>query len=120
MAGGILMAGSSLRVSLVITIVLIFSYAAGTFGGNLPSMATLKIDQSELVRLETHEGEIMDVNGANKFIMREKLYLILKETDVNGKPAEQAKFTLRKGAKVKALVYRLRNKAYFVSELTIR
>uniref|UniRef100_A0A831XG53 Uncharacterized protein n=1 Tax=Geobacter metallireducens TaxID=28232 RepID=A0A831XG53_GEOME len=85
-----------------------------------PMLSSLKVSSADLVSPSVHEGVIMDVLGEGTFLMREKVYLIFRESEVNGVPAEQAKFTLKKGAKVRATVYRLPNKAYFVSELEIK
>lgn len=85
-----------------------------------PTLSSLKVNSDDLISPTAHEGVIMDVLGEGAFLMREKVYHIFRESEVNGAPAEQAKFTLKKGDKVKATVYRLPNKAYFVSELEIK
>lgn len=87
---------------------------------DFPSLSSLKLTSADLMSPTVHEGVIMEVRGEGTFVMREKVYLLFRESEVNGAPAEQAKFTLRKGDKVKAAVYRLPNKAYFVSELEIQ
>ncbi|WP_298269853.1 hypothetical protein [Geobacter sp.] len=92
--------------------------ASGVFCQDLPSLAQLGTSMEQLITPETHEGVIMEVNANNRFSMREKTYLILKETEIGGVPAGKASFRLKKGQKVKAVVFRLRNKAYFVSDLT--
>lgn len=83
----------------------------------LPSLSSLKLGSTDLILPETHEGVVMEVRGEGAFIMREKVYQIFRESEVNGSPAEQSGLSLRKGQKVKAVVYRLPNKVYFVSEL---
>ncbi|WP_052263446.1 hypothetical protein [Geobacter pickeringii] len=93
--------------------------APAVFSQELPSLARLGTGMDQLITSETHEGMIVEVHANNQFSMREKTYLILKETEVGGVPAEKASFTLRKGQKVKAVVYRLKNKAYFVFDLTL-
>lgn len=85
-----------------------------------PALSSLKVNSADLMSPAVHEGVIMDVQGEGMFLMREKVYLIFRESEVNGASAEQAKFTLKKGDKVKATVYRLPNKAYFVSELEMK
>lgn len=85
-----------------------------------PGLSSLKLTSADLMSPAVHDGVIMEVRDEGTFVMREKVYLIFKESEVNGAPAEQAKFTLKKGDKVKAAVYRLPNKAYFVSELEIQ
>ncbi|WP_298433908.1 hypothetical protein [Geobacter sp.] len=93
--------------------------ASVVFCQDLPSLAQLGTSMEQLITPETHEGVIMEVYANNRFSMREKTYLILKETEVGGVPAGKASFRLRKGQKVKAVVYRLKSKAYFVSDLTL-
>lgn len=96
------------------------AFAAQDMSNVFPPLSSLGATTAQLMYPEVLEGEIMAVRGAGTFVMRENLYRICRETEVNGTPAPLAKFTLKKGARVKATVYRLRNKAYFVSELEIR
>jgi len=75
------------------------------------------VRSNDLMTPEVYEGVVMEVRGAGNFIMREKVFLICQESEVNGTPAAQSKFSLKEGDKIKAMVYRLPNKTYFVSEL---
>lgn len=96
------------------------AFAAQEIHQVFPPLSSLGATTAQLMNPEVHEGEIMAVRGDGAFVMREKLYSICRESEVNGTPAPQAKFTLKKGARVKATVYRLSSKGYFVSELEIR
>ncbi|QSV44666.1 hypothetical protein [Geobacter benzoatilyticus] len=97
-----------------------YALAAQEMRNVFPSLSSLGATTAGLMSPEVVEGEIMAIRGAGTFVMREKLYRICRETEVNGTPAPLAKFTLKKGTRVKATVYRIRNKTYFVSELEIR
>lgn len=97
-----------------------YALAAQEMRNVFPPLSSLGATTAQLLNPEVLEGEIMAVRGAGTFVMREKLYRICRETEVNGTPAPLAKFTLKKGTRIKATVYRLRNKTYFVSELEIR
>ena len=94
--------------------------AAPVIHQGLPPLSSQGVRVSDLMTPEVHEGVIMDVRGVGTFIMREHVYLILRESEVNGTPADQAKFSLKRGDTLKATVYRLPNKAYFVSDLEIK
>jgi len=97
-----------------------FAVAGPDVRQELPALSSLKVSNADLTSPAVHNGLIMEVRGKGMFVMREKVYLIFRESEVNGVPAEQAHFTLKKGDKVKATVYRLPNKAYFVSALEIQ
>ncbi len=113
-----------MRYLMVIAASLVFCVNLAVAGQDahrgFPTLSSLGVNITDLMTPEVHEGMVMEVRGAGSFILREKLYIICQESDVNGTPATQAKFSLKKGDTVKATVYRLPNKTYFVSEMEIK
>jgi hypothetical protein len=86
----------------------------------LLSLSDYGISGTDLTFPEKGEGVVMEILRGNKFVLNEKVHLICRETEVNGKPVDQTKLSLPKGSKVKVERFRLGNGTYFVSSMTIR
>jgi hypothetical protein len=123
MEGGILMISphNFLRytLKLLVCLLVLCSLSPLALAMSLPSMAEYRISEDDLLIPEKGTGIIMGSSSGTGFILNEKKHLLCRESEINGKPAEQATFTLRKGTKVKVVRYRLKNNLYFVSSLTI-
>lgn len=86
---------------------------------SLPSLALYGIKESALLFPEKVQGKVYAVMQGGQFIMHEKKHLICRETEINGEPASVAKYTLVAGTKISVTRYRLKNKTYYVSSMTI-
>lgn len=86
---------------------------------DVPSMAFYNLSWENMITPEVHEGVIMGTRGNHIFLLNEKPYLILQETEIDGIPADESTFQLRKGTKVRVTSYRLRDKSYFAADVSI-
>lgn len=68
---------------------------------------------------EKVHGKVFSVLSGGRFVMNEEIHLLCRETVVNGLPALEAKYRLVSGTKISITRYRLKNKMYFVSNMTI-
>lgn len=85
----------------------------------LPSLSLYGVKESTLLFPEKVQGRVSSVLQGGQFVMHEKKHLICRETEINGEPASVAKYTLVPGTKISVTRYRLKNKNYFVSSMTI-
>jgi len=85
----------------------------------LPSLAQYGVKQSELLFPEKVQGKVSSFLQGGQFVMNEKKHLVCRETEINAQPAMEAKVRIVPGTKVSITRYRLKNKSYFVSSMTI-
>lgn len=87
---------------------------------SLPSLTNYGVGASTTLMFpEKVQGTVFSVLPGGQFIMNEKKHLICRETEINGQPATAAKYKLVSGTKISLTRYRLKNKNYFVSSMTI-
>ncbi len=104
---------------IIIMCVLFMAPCTVVHADSLPSLSLYGIKESTLLFPEKVQGKVYAVLQGGQFIMHEKKHLICRETEINGEPASVAKYKLASGTKISITRYRLKNKNYFVSSMTI-
>jgi len=109
-----------LRMRLIIAALLMTGLTWGTWACALdvPSMAAYRLSWDSLLNSEVHQGVIIEIRDNHTFILNEKPYIILQESEIDGIPAANSTIHLRTGMKVRVTSYRLPNKTNFASDIT--
>lgn len=90
------------------------SVLVALLGSGLVSAAELQplnignIRKSEIADYVTWNGYVMEVKGKSQFVLFEENCYLFSDTLVNGRPAGEAVFSLRKGSHVRLTGYLLK------------
>lgn len=107
-----------IRLIMAALLLTVFSWGTWAYGLDVPSMAAYHLSWDSLLDPEVHQGVIIEIRDNHTFILNEKPYIILQESEIDGIPAANSANHLRTGMKVRVTSYRLPNKTNFASDIT--